>query len=53
MQPYFVKFYLGGEEIEDVTEREEIAIQVDFKDTIQGKYILWVFMMLIIFKYFK
>ncbi len=36
MQPYFVKFYLGGEEIEDVTEREEISIQVDFKDTIQG-----------------
>lgn len=36
MQPYFVKFYLGGEEIEDVTEREEISVQVDFKDTIQG-----------------
>jgi len=36
MQPYFIKSYLGGEEIEDIVEREQIAIQVDFKDTIQG-----------------
>ena len=36
MQPYFVKYYLGGQEIEDVVERDEVSIQVDFRDVIQG-----------------